>query len=787
MTNSSSKLTLRNKKIDSNFTSLSSLANWYQSYWMDEYRDKVFNIITELWTDKDDILFLEKIYQDISFDESDLSKLSIDDFKDKIMDIVDNQVIDGNKDFFTKFAKYLLSLWAKTVDIDKIDPLSLKFSMLTHFSKKKALVYKLLKEFPNEWTTEEKAINKKNRKDKIVTSKKVWEADGMYESLDAILNSNKDVRFYQMLDNIFWDSVYSWNQDVIEMYNWEYRWAEKDHFINMLKSSNVSEDFIQKFLDEDLLESNIIDVEKKLDISTEKSDKMIWFESVSRKNVSDFNPLLMDLSLATWLKIFSFERFKDIYKNTFAKISGDIIDANSWVKPNLNSIFKVDTNFFIKKEDKDKKEQKNSIVYQYLLEWEVWDDFSAENLKDIATLMNSLTDDVNLNSLMDFKRFSHPIQTSNEALDYRWYFDESGSWFEWDYIIETKDSNKDKSQKKLRLCLAEYTQDSYIYLMTQIGYYLKHKTFLDEQQLYANMFYKYTEQMVAWEKVHDITIMEEKYDNFMKKIIIPLSLEWKDLGIKPENTVFTWPYGTWKSQFLLNLLSQREFKFKGKNFHLNANVIDINVWLFEWLLMNDFGWLRTKLDEIYQKSWLPIVLVIEDFETILNEKLHWVNDKVAQKLTTTLEWIGSLPVTIVTSTNNPTRIPERLIRPNRFSNIIDFFLPTDSEKKVILDNHLSDKWIKLSKKIKTTLFETRLFQKWTASHLAAFVVELRNIIDTWKIFWEDISLDLEIVVKVADNINISLNDLENIIEVQKWWLKDIKWHDAMNWIMWFKA
>ncbi|MEA3386948.1 MAG: hypothetical protein U9Q66_00710 [Patescibacteria group bacterium] len=43
----------------------------------------------------------------------------------------------------------------------------------------------------------------------------------------------------------------------------------------MLKSSNVSEDFIQKFLDEDLLESNIIDVEKKLDISTEKSDKMI--------------------------------------------------------------------------------------------------------------------------------------------------------------------------------------------------------------------------------------------------------------------------------------------------------------------------------------------------------------------------------------------------------------------------------------------------------------------------------------------------------------------------------
>ena len=45
---------------------------------------------------------------------------------------------------------------------------------------------------------------------------------------------------------------------------------------------------------------------------------------------------------------------------------------------------------------------------------------------------------------------------------------------------------------------------------------------------------------------------------------------------------------------------------------------------------------------------------------------------------------------------------------------------------IILENHLLDKWIKLSNKIKTTLFKTRLFEKWTASHLAAFVEGKEN-------------------------------------------------------------
>lgn len=787
MTNKTSKLTLRNKKIDREFTSLSSLAAWYQAHGMDEYRSKIFEIISNLWTDRGDDVFLEKIYKDLSFDDVNLEGLWVEDYKNNIMNIIDNQVIVWNRDFFLKFSKYLMNLWAKTVWIDSIDPLSLKFSMLTLFSKRKALANKLLKEFPNKWTDEEKKINRQKRKEKIISSKKVWEADGMYESLDAILNSNQEIRFYQLLDNFFWGDVTKWFQDVVEMYNVEYRWNEKDYFINMLKKAHVWEEFIQKFLDEDVKESNIINTEKSEWLNTEKSEKLIWFESVWRKNVSDFNPLLMDLSLDAWLKLFSFERFKDIYKNSFSKIASEIINDNNWVSPDLNWLFKIDTNFFIKWEDREKKLQKNSLVYQFLLEWNIWDDFTDKDLKNIALLLNSLTDDINIWPIEDFKRFSHPIQTSNEALDFKWYFDESGSWFWGDYIVQTKESNKESSQNKLRLWLADYTQENYIYLMTQIWYYIKHKTFLDEKQLYSNMYFKYTEQMVAWEKVHDISIMEEKYDNLMKNIIIPLSLEWKDLWIKPKNTVFTWPYGTWKSQFLLNLLSQREFKFKWKSFHLNANVIDINVWLFEWLLMNDFGWLRTKLDEIFEKTWMPIVLVIEDFETILNEKLHWINDKVSQKLTTFLEWIWSIPVTIVTSTNNPNRIPERLVRPNRFSNIIPFFLPTDKEKKVILDNHLSDKWIKLNKKIKTSLFKTRLFEKWTASHLAAFVEELKNIIDTWKIFWEDISLDLEMVIKVADNINISLSDLEKIIKEQKDWLKEIKWNDFANWVMWFKA
>jgi hypothetical protein len=54
--------------------------------------------------------------------------------------------------------------------------------------------------------------------------------------------------------------------------------------------------------------------------------------------------------------------------------------------------------------------------------------------------------------------------------------------------------------------------------------------------------------------------------------------------------------------------------------HLNANTININIFELIELIQKDISVFKKRLSDIHDNTKLPIILVIEDIETIVNEQ-----------------------------------------------------------------------------------------------------------------------------------------------------------------------
>lgn len=127
----------------------------------------------------------------------------------------------------------------------------------------------------------------------------------------------------------------------------------------------------------------------------------------------------------------------------------------------------------------------------------------------------------------------------------------------------------------------------------------------------------------------------------------------------------------------------------GRNIHLDANVLHIGVMEFSDLLLKSTSAFRRRLSDIHENTRRPIILIIEDIDTIVKEQGS-DSDPVSQAMTTIFEGIGSLPVTVVASTNNPEILPQRHLRPNRLDTMIAFSYPLKQEEiRSVLEVHWS--------------------------------------------------------------------------------------------------
>lgn len=95
------------------------------------------------------------------------------------------------------------------------------------------------------------------------------------------------------------------------------------------------------------------------------------------------------------------------------------------------------------------------------------------------------------------------------------------------------------------------------------------------------------------------------------------------------------------------------------------------------MLLKSLSAFRKRLSDIHENTWIPIILIIEDIDTLLTGEKGTQSDPLSQALTTFFEGVGSLPLTVITSTNNPEVIPERHLRPNRLDLPVGFQYPLD--------------------------------------------------------------------------------------------------------------
>ena len=722
-----------------------------------------------------DSKFHSKVYsKGVKFNSSVLKVSNTrDNVAKAIKDIVED--IEKRNDSINVLKSIFAYIWeqeARSFDMKDIQVDSGDYYALTNYSKQKFLIKKLQEKYPN------KQQRKKVLSDALTLQwwdsemaeslKEIW-LDPVLLNLAEIMSLNQAIEMQHLI-----------NSFVNEMDD-----PYQQTFINVLKSSWAPANVIKRFEEElgKQEEAQAI-IHEWSTVDSQTISSLFQIETSQRKQTSDFNPMIYDLDLNLGLKLFNVNRLKEIYKSLFYKVVQDLSN-DFWGKlPQFNELLLIQKNKFKGKVIQSKEEQEEKSIFQYIIEWEIDDSFSTKDLKEIVKMLNTEGTEFNLNSSVDSKAFNHPIKTSEWIQEYNGHFQNNGNGFLGESLIIIE--NKKTKQKTLRLTLNNFTQDLYTYFLSQISHYITHKIFINKQQLYFNIYDKYNKEIYGGNESYDISFFEKQYKSLMEKIIIPLSREGKDLQIKPHNTLLAWIYGSGKSQFLLKILREKKFILNQKEFNLNANVIYLDLQSFKGLLWAPIGGIRTKLDEIYQNTQTPILLVIEDIDTLVNEKMHGVNDEIAQAMTLFFEWIGSIPIHVVTTANEPSKLSERLIRPNRIYEIIEFYLPSIEEKKQILELHLKKNWIHISQEVKQNLINTKVFKEGTASHIAVFCDQILAKIKIQEALWNtNYSLSDDEIIQIAQNINISTKDINDTIERITKWVGSVTGNSAGLRNIWF--
>ena len=746
--------------------------SWFDKNTISKFSDRLQNYI--IYIKKENPKLLSNIYQQIYNKEN----IDLDTKQNKIIKLI--KKTETNKDDQWLFELYdiFTSIWIEKASINDFNINDVLFNILTSKSRKKLLWYKLKQKYPQkEW---ENFKDYKCRLKKIINDL-AWIYKDDSDVIWDMFNMWIDWLFYRIAME-FWNDSSDAIQNIIR--NW---WIDEDNIeliTNYLKEWWVNDKYIKKlkeafFLLEDVKPTLTKQSEEKIKWKNEKALENI--EISNRKIIADFNPFLLELWFETAIKTLWYNRFLEVYEKVFFNIAKQILDKTNSNLPTFNKFLKFDVK---KLEWKKEESEKKSFTFQFIIEFNVNKDFNLKNLKDIAILLNEEIWDINLVSPEIWESFKHPLSTiDSKNLKYDGYFSDSGEHFSDDNILLIKWENW---EKKLRLTLANFAQDEYIYLISQIWYYISHWNFIDKHQLYFNIYDKYNKTLFN-EKLFDIKVLKENYEQFVRNIILPLSKEWLNIWLKPSNILLAWPYGTSKSQFLKHMLLDKKWNFNNKEFFLNANVIPLGLQEFKTLLLQWIGGIKTRLDQIFQRTSTPIVLLIEDLDTLVNEKSMWVNDEIAQAMTLFFEWLGSLPVNVITTSNDPTKFSERLIRPNRLSKILIFNRPTIEEKKKMIKEHLKFKWLKLNKEQLENIYKTNVFKEGTASHIGEIVKELDNYIKIEKeIFNKKLVLTDEIINKIIWNITISTKDLSEQEENISNWYKEVSW-TIKNHEMWFMS
>jgi hypothetical protein len=520
-----------------------------------------------------------------------------------------------------------------------------------------------------------------------------------------------------------------------------------------------------------------------------------WVESyeVSQGNFINPNWFLYDLDAGVLQKIWWISKTKQVFgKYFFNRIQN--IPGIEEIEPPVFYNFcdfklpQVWSNISDFSPWKSQSELKLEPCTQHIFEWELPENFSLSELHEIAAHMKSVLPDFVFSGKT--KDFNHPIKTTKGRLQYSGYFSGESTFFSTSLLVISQVGKKEQKKNILRFSTDE-SQDTVLFAFVQISHYLKQKTFLKEKHLWIALYRLYNALSLEGVSQFDPHVFKQQYETIVKQVIWPLSIEYANLHNGPgkaRNTLLYGLYGTGKSQLLSHIMSERKFKLpNGKNITLNANVIYISVSEFADLLVKNVSSFRKRLSDIHENTGLPIVLVVEDLDTIIKETNN-ESDPVSQGLTTFFEWVGSLPVTVLASTNNPEVFPTRHIRPNRLDVLLGFDYPlAPKDLAHIVGIHFEKTG--LTTNIGAILSKEEFIQrvlphvlKFTPSHISKLCSDIARELE-----FEDIEVLIlsrldEIISQVIENFVISVSDMELRQAGMSQWREKMKTQSSSGWM-----
>ncbi len=661
------------------------------------------------------------------------------------------------------------NLSSSAVDIEKVRIQAGLFELLTDFSKKKVLWRNLKKRFPRQPDEDEKAYRLR-LKQWICKIKKLD-----LELLDNLKLYGLDPLFYQIA-HVFNDAKSNLIREILEsIQDAEDEGKNPEEIIDtitsLLNRSKISDSQRKSLFEAFQMHWGIWDksspatFDKKQRLSETFIPRGLPELVHTQATFSDFNPLVFSLSPYGWIKVLGWERFKQLFSQSLWDVVWKVsssLKINS-ILPQRSFVTEVPLKRVWGFEDS--KEEKYGIFA--IIEWPLGRNLKAEELQQIATLIKESGISIDPSKLITKTSFKHPVRPFNGEATFWWFSNESKAPLATNNLIVIEN---DHGERVLRLTLEEFDQDSYIYLIVQISAFLRYWKFLPKESLYFQIYHELVSYFFGNAELFDITAQPEKYQKFFESVVLPFSKPGLELGLKPSHTLLAGLYGTSKTQFLQHLLLQKERKDleTWNNIFLNALVVPLTLLEAKALLFENNWGVRTRLLELYQNTKVPIILVIEDLDTLIIEN-HQLekgegNDLLAQALTVFMEGLGSLPIYLVTTSNYPMNFSPRLLRPNRFENIIIFERPGVEEKKQMLEEHLRKEWIKLPDDVKNLIYSSDAFKHWTASHIGAIVKRLSNYIKIQSIRWNPIQLTPEKVKEMLGDILVPKEDIESLEE-----------------------
>jgi SpoVK/Ycf46/Vps4 family AAA+-type ATPase len=712
---------------------------------------------------------------------------------------------------------FLKDLWLsnqikEAIDIDSIKLWWAFFLTLTKESQKKVANY-----FFEKYLTEKIPVERWEKRDKnelfyYINEQKNW----IKENIDNIFNLDESFRAW--LHKMKWidDSIYFYiathfldNYDEKEYSEqiMDIQWSIDDI---SEKSFDRVVDFINKFWNiegnkdleyifwEQMGEQQKTIIKENGDVPDDMKEmtpdlvpliysKKEWFTS--------FNAHLIELNLWVGNQLFGENHYKKIYKNTFYKIVKDIIKAAHGKECLIQNIYTSKV-----KDLEDRNIQKEGTTLEtgaeklhHVTERSLPEGFDEKkDLYNIWLLIKKFLPDLNLTIGFQRKYEIKALNTMNWEIKYKWLFIANSGFGDSNVVIL---ENITSGEKRLRLALEcnNVGQDELIYITSQIAYFLEHKKFLDNHQLFTEIYHRYNQIALKNTEIFNIDVLEEQYQQFFKDIVRPLTIEYQEQNGqagKPRNSILAWIHGTGKSQFLLNLLQNKTFIYRGKEYRINCNVINMSVVVFSNLVSQDSSAFKKKLSDIYENTGIPILLAIEDLDVLINEE--WRNYDIAtQCITTFFDGVGSIPISVVTATNYPERISPRLLRPNRLENVIMYNMPLPAAyRRKILETHIKRNKVEeimndpIFKKYREhkILVDTKRF---TSSHIGAFIKNIKDHIDFEREFDKDYKIWIKDIENIYNNILLSIDDIQQRQEALTSWLKLIQ---SKNWRekVWYK-